>query len=123
MRQAASAKEAVKAGWAPMRRELGSMGAGAVAAAPPSPDCRALEMHRMTICLRLILIRLTDDSFVDDLCLHFRRSGFTAQRAGGSMIEVSRSDAPSPEQARREIELHLTVWRATNPGVGAELVG
>jgi hypothetical protein len=53
---------------------------------------------------------------VDDLCLHFHRSGFTVQRAGGSMVEVSRSKA-------RDIELHLAVWRATNPGVGAELVG
>ena len=77
----------------------------------------------MTSCLRPVLIRLTDDSFVDDLCLHFHRSGFTAQRAGGSMVEVSRPDAPSSEQARREIELHLAVWRATNPDVGAEPIG
>jgi hypothetical protein len=68
------------------------------------------------LSLRLMLIRLTDDSLVDDLCLHFHRSGFTVQRAGGSMVEVSRSKA-------RDIELHLAVWRATNPGVGAELVG
>ncbi len=68
-----------------------------------------------------MLIRLTDDSFVDDLCLHFHRSGFTAQRAGGSMVEVSRTDG-LPE-GRRDIELHLDVWRAINPGIGAELVG
>lgn len=70
-----------------------------------------------------MLIRVSDDSLVDDLCLHFHRSGFTAQRAGGSMAEVYRSDAPSPEQERREVELHLAVWRATNPGLLAELVG
>ena len=40
------------------------------------------------------------------------------------MVEVSRSDAPSSEQARREIEpLLRPVWRATNPDAGAELVG
>jgi hypothetical protein len=68
-----------------------------------------------------MLIRLTDDSFVDDLCLYFHRSGFTAQRAGGSMVEVSRTDGL--QEGRRDIELHLDVWRATNPGIGAELVG
>jgi hypothetical protein len=108
---------------APMRRELGISRGARLLRWSRLLLIAAREMYWMTIHLRLMLIRLTDDSFVDDLCLHFRRSGFTAQRAGGSMIEVSRSDAPSPEQARREIELHLTVWRATNPGVGAELVG
>jgi hypothetical protein len=75
------------------------------------------------VSLRLMLIRLDDESFTTDLCMHFHRSGFTAQRVGGSMIEVYRSDAPSPDQERREIELHLSVWRATNPDVQAEPVG
>lgn len=69
-----------------------------------------------------MLIRLYDDAFVDDLCAHFRRSDFTAERAGGSMIEVFRLDAPSPDQERREVELHLRVWRATNPTGRVEIV-
>jgi hypothetical protein len=64
-----------------------------------------------------MLIRLSDPSFVEDLCAHFRRSGFTAKRKGSRTIEVERPDAPNPEQEVREIELHLRVWRATNPGV------
>jgi hypothetical protein len=64
-----------------------------------------------------MLIRLSDPSFVEDLCAHFRRSGFTAKRKGSRTIEVERADAPNPEQEVREIELHLRVWRATNPGV------
>lgn len=38
------------------------------------------------------------------------------------MIEVSRSDAPSAEQERRELELHLRVWKATHPEAIAELL-
>jgi hypothetical protein len=48
-----------------------------------------------------VLIRLSDASLADDLCAHFRRSGFECEPAGGSMIEVSRPDAPSLEQERR----------------------
>ena len=75
----------------------------------------AAEVGRGT--LRPMLIRLSDPSFVDDLCAHFRDSGFTAKRRGSRTIEVGRADAPNPEQEAREIEVHLSVWRATNPGV------
>jgi hypothetical protein len=67
--------------------------------------------------LRPMLIRLSDPSFADDLCAHFRGSGFTAKRRGSRTVEVDRTDAPSPEQEAREVELHLRVWRAANPGV------
>ena len=80
-----------------------------------------LSGGRAETVYRLMLIRLTDDSFVDDLCLHLDRSGFIAQRAGGSMVEVSGTDGL--QEGRQDIELHLAVWMATNPGVGAELVG
>ncbi|MEX0816581.1 MAG: hypothetical protein WD027_04000 [Gaiellales bacterium] len=70
-----------------------------------------------------MLIRLGDASFAEDLCAHFRRSGFSAECVGGSMVEVYRRDAPTPAQERREVELHLRVWQATNPEVGIDLVG
>jgi hypothetical protein len=69
-----------------------------------------------------MLIRLEDKAFLDDLCAHFRRSEFVVEPAGGSMLEVRRPDAPSPDQERREIELHLSVWTATNPIALADLV-
>jgi hypothetical protein len=69
-----------------------------------------------------LLIRLGDPSFADDLCAHFRRSGFTAEPAGRGMVEVRREDAPSVEQERREVELHLRVWKATNPAAVVELL-
>ncbi|MEO8289839.1 MAG: hypothetical protein ABI649_02450 [Gaiellaceae bacterium] len=70
-----------------------------------------------------MLIRLSDQSSVEDFCAHFRRSGFTVESAGGSMLQVYRLDAPDKEQERREVELHLRVWQATNPGINVELVG
>lgn len=69
-----------------------------------------------------MLIRLSDASLADDVCAHFRRSGFDCDPAGGSMVSASRPDAPSVEQERREIELHLRVWKATHPEVVAELL-
>jgi hypothetical protein len=70
-----------------------------------------------------MLVRISDAALLADLCAHFLRSGFAVEEAGGTMIEVFRPDAPDPSQERREVELHLAVWRATNPDVKAELVG
>jgi hypothetical protein len=70
-----------------------------------------------------LLIRIGDPSLAEDLCAHFRRSGFSAEPAGGSMVEVHRADAPSAEQERREVELHLRVWRATHSDAVVEIVG
>ena len=72
--------------------------------------------------LRTMLIRVGDPSLIPNLCAHFRRSGFVAEPAGGTMATVNRPDAPSPEQERREIAMHLNVWRVLVPGVGVELV-
>ena len=67
----------------------------------------------VTEVLRPMLIRVNDESFVEDLCAHFTRSGFTVESAGGSMIQVYRRDTLSTDQERREIELHLRVWQAS----------
>ena len=56
-----------------------------------------------------MLIRLSDSLLVDDLCENFRRAGFAAQSAGGSMVEVHRLDAPARDQERREVEIHLRI--------------
>jgi hypothetical protein len=68
-----------------------------------------------------MLLRTNTPSKVDDLCVHFTRSGFSAQSVGGTMVEVFRPDAPSADQERREIELHLRIWQATNDGATAEV--
>jgi hypothetical protein len=88
----------------------------------PAPLVRGLAVMALAAewvrrALRPVLIRLSNPSFAADLCAHFRNSGFTAKRRGSRTIEVGRADAPTPEQEEREINLHLRVWRATNPSV------
>ena len=68
-----------------------------------------------------MLIRLDDSTLIDDLCAHFRRSGFTADRAGGSIVDVARPDVPT-HQAEQEVLIHLQLWRIINPGQGVESV-
>ena len=69
-----------------------------------------------------MLIRLSETDLVDDLCESFRRAGFTAESAGGSMAEVYRIDAPEQDQERREIEIHLRIWHAIRSEANAEIV-
>jgi hypothetical protein len=69
-----------------------------------------------------MLIHLDHPAPVYDLCAHFNRSGFKAEPCGGAMICVTRPDAPSPEQERREVLLHLTVWDAMRPDAPASPV-
>jgi len=59
---------------------------------------------------------------VNDLCAHYTRSGFTAESVGGGMVEVTRLDAPTEAQQRREVLLHLRVWEVLNPGVSVTVV-
>ena len=69
-----------------------------------------------------MFIQVDDHAFVDELCAHFTRSGFGAEPVGGGMVGVSRPDAPSEEQQRREVILHLQLWNVLNPDAAAEVV-
>ena len=69
-----------------------------------------------------MLIRTDDHTLVDDLCAHYRRSGFHAESVGGGMIDVARADAPDPDQERREVLMHLRVWKVTNPDADVDLL-
>jgi hypothetical protein len=69
-----------------------------------------------------LLIRIDDIDLIDDLCAHFTRSGFAVERAGGAMIDVRRDDAPTRDQERHEVLLHLRVWQVVNPETHGEIV-
>ena len=69
-----------------------------------------------------MLIRIDDNTLVDDLCAHYRRSGFRVESVGGGMVDVARENAPTPEQERHEVLLHLRVWEAVNPDARGELL-
>jgi hypothetical protein len=61
-----------------------------------------------------MLLRIDDPSLTADLCIHFRRAGFSAEAVGEGRVLVNRSDASNPDQEGREIELHLRDWLAMN---------
>jgi hypothetical protein len=63
-----------------------------------------------------MLITINDPELADDLCAHYTRSGFSVERISATRAEIVRDDAPTAEQGRREVELHLLVWKAVNPG-------
>ncbi len=56
-------------------------------------------------------LRTGDPTLLDDLRAHFERSGFAVESMGDADLDVRRPDAPSAEQERREVELHLKIWR------------
>jgi hypothetical protein len=60
----------------------------------------------------MLLIRTDDHAVVNDLCAHYRRSGFRVESVGGGMIEVARPDAPDEAHERREVEMHLLSGRS-----------
>ena len=62
-----------------------------------------------------MLLRLDDPSLTADLCIHFRRAGFSAEAVGEGLVLVKRSDDPNADREGREIELHLGLWLAMNP--------
>ena len=98
-----------------MRRErrTGQRGANLAAGSP---------FFQLRLALYPMLIRLDDNTLVDDLCAHYRRSGFRVEHMGGGMVDVAREDAPTPEQERHEVLLHLRVWEAVNPDTRGELL-
>jgi hypothetical protein len=63
-----------------------------------------------------VRLRVTDPEILENVVFHFRRSGFVVRRVGEAILEVARPDAPSPEQERLELEIHVGVWRAMYPG-------
>ncbi|MGH2451044.1 MAG: hypothetical protein ACRDGE_07210 [Candidatus Limnocylindria bacterium] len=65
-------------------------------------------------------IRLTDPALVPELRQHFERSGFITNRLNEDTVEAWRPDAPNEEQGRREVELHLAVWRTMHAESVAE---
>ena len=67
-----------------------------------------------------MLIRIDDHTLVDDLCTHYRRSGFRAGSVGGGMIEVATPDGADAVQERQALLMHLRVWEVANPDVSVE---
>lgn len=51
-----------------------------------------------------------------------RQAGCVAEERRAHGLEVFLPDAPSEDQARRELNVYLATWQANNPGVEAYIV-
>lgn len=69
-----------------------------------------------------MFLRLEDQALVEDLCAHYRRSGFTAEPVGGGMVVIRRPDVPNEQQEQREVSMHLRVWEILHPDARTELL-
>jgi hypothetical protein len=61
-----------------------------------------------------LIVRLLDPSLLPELTRHFERSGFSVQPRDDA-LDVERPDAPSKDQAEREVWAHLEVWSLMHP--------
>lgn len=62
---------------------------------------------------------VSDHAALRSLQDFLRRADCVAEQARPHELDVSVPGAPSERQARRELDLYLTVWQVRNPGVEA----
>jgi hypothetical protein len=91
------------------------------AAGASDPQAAVLGKEGYGVCGVRLLIRINNEEFVEELCGHYRRSGFSAERVGGAMIEVTAPTARAADE-RTQILAHLRVWNLVNPDASAEAV-
>jgi hypothetical protein len=65
---------------------------------------------------------ISNPRFLRNLQDSLRRAGCVAEQRRSHELEVYLPEAPSPEQARRELNLYLAAWQATNPGIDAYII-
>jgi hypothetical protein len=70
-----------------------------------------------------VWIRAGDPAVLADVAAHFVGAGyFVRVGAERHSLEIRHPGAPTPEQERREIEMHLSTCRATYPSRRIELL-
>jgi hypothetical protein len=62
-------------------------------------------------------IRISEPAALGDLQAYLRSAECAVETVSADELEVSPANAPSAEQARREIEAYLRMWEAMNPPV------
>jgi hypothetical protein len=65
---------------------------------------------------------ISNPRLLRDLQNSLRRAGCIAEQRRSHELEVYVPEAPSEDQARRELNVYLATWQATNPGVEAYIV-
>jgi len=66
-----------------------------------------------------LYVFVSDHAALRSLQDFLRRADCVAEQARGNELDVYVPGAPSERQARRELDVYLTVWQVQNPGVEA----
>ncbi len=67
-------------------------------------------------------IRVSDPALLRDLISYLRAAECVAEQASKDAVEAFVPRAPDEEQARREVNSYLAIWRAMHPGARADLL-
>jgi hypothetical protein len=67
-----------------------------------------------------VILRFEYHILADDLCDHYRRSGFYADRVAAGLVQVGRTDLADPVEESREAELLLREWGELHPETPAQ---
>jgi hypothetical protein len=89
---------------------------------PTALRCRYGVWRIGTIPTAALRIRISDRRLLREVLDLFRRAECIAEQASADSIEVYVPRAPSPDQARREVEVYLSTWQARHPEATAELL-
>ncbi|MGH2935673.1 MAG: hypothetical protein ACRDL2_14340 [Gaiellaceae bacterium] len=68
-----------------------------------------------------MILRFEYHILCDDLCAHYRRCGFIADRVGHGLVRIVRPGLENPGEEAREVESQLQVWEALHPEAPVEL--
>ena len=69
-----------------------------------------------------MILRFEFHVLVDELCAHYRRSGFFADRVGAGLVEVGRPGLEDPLEESRAVVSHLRAWEELHPEAHADVL-
>ena len=70
----------------------------------------------------IMRVRLADETDPPDLVRYLRSTDCAVEQVGDDELSVVVPRAPSDDQARRELDVYLRAWQATNASAHADIV-
>ena len=71
----------------------------------------------------IMRVRLADQADAPELLRYLRSTECAVEQVGADELSVVMPRAPSDDQARRELDVYLRAWQATNASAHADIVG
>lgn len=67
-------------------------------------------------------VKIHEPSATEELVELLERRACTIRPAGGGLLDVELADDLGPERSRLELDLYLSLFRSTHPGVAVEVL-